>query len=72
VRICAGGLDAVGGAPEEVPPEAVGYELEEGKDACGTRGGMGWGTGAVEEEGEEAETEGVACFVESAESCSVS
>ncbi len=61
MRVGGGGFDAVGGAGEEVPPEGVGEELEEGEDA----GGAGGGGGAVEEEGEETEAEGVACFVES-------
>lgn len=49
-----------------MPPEGRGDELEEGEDAVGAGGeGLGarWG-GAVEEEGEEAQAEGVALFVE--------
>ncbi len=63
MRVCRGGFDAVGGAGKEVPPECVGDELEEGEDARGARGGVGGRGGAVEEEGEEALAEGVACFV---------
>ena len=57
-----GALERVGGAPEQVFPEGGGDELEEGEDACGAEGGAGGF--AVEEEGEEAQAEGVALFVE--------
>ena len=43
-------------------PERGGYELEEGEDSDGAVGGSGGF--AVDEEGEEAEAEGVALFVE--------
>lgn len=48
------------------------YELQQGEDAGWAWGGMCRGGGAVEEEGEEAETEGVACFVESVSKCPIS
>lgn len=43
VGVGGGALDAVGGAGEEVPPEGVGYELEQGDDAGGAGGGVGGG-----------------------------
>lgn len=43
-------------------PEGGGDELEEREDTCWPESGSWWF--AVEEEGEEAETDGVALFVE--------
>lgn len=53
VRVRGGGFDSVGGAVEEVPPEGLGEEGQEGEDAGWARGGGGGGGGAEEEEGEE-------------------
>lgn len=55
-------FEGVGGPAEEVFPQCGGGELEEGEDADGAEGGAGGF--AVEEEGEEAEAEGVALCVE--------
>ena len=59
-------LKSVGGAGEEVPPERLGDELKEGKDAGGTDGGERVG-GSGEQEVEEAKTERVALGVEAEE-----
>lgn len=69
--VARGGFDAVGAFGEEVPPECVRYELEQGEDPGGAWLGGGGGRGAVEEEGEEALAEGVACFVKAGGSVSM-
>lgn len=43
VRVGGGAFDAVGGAAEEVPPEDVRDELQQGQDARWAGGGVGWG-----------------------------
>lgn len=47
--VCGGGFDGVGRAGEEVSPEGVGDELEEGEDAGWAGLGGGGGGEAVEE-----------------------
>lgn len=68
VLVGGGALEGVGGAGEEVPPQGRGDELEEGEDAVGAGGeGLGARGGrAVQEEGEEAQADRVALFVEAA------
>lgn len=63
-RVGGAVLDGVGGAAEQVPPEGPVQELQQREDACGP---CGWGSGriAVQEEGQEAEPEGVSLRVES-------
>jgi hypothetical protein len=63
-RVCAGALEGIGGAPEQVAVQRLGDELEEGQDARGADAGERVG-GAREEEVEQADTEGIALRVQS-------